>query len=825
MSIFRLSACNNAIMSSFDTCGNLVQHSIVDAFQSSDFAYFLSIDNKVYISKQLDELEKTNENYDESITQIFVDEKILKVSANKHSKVAFFLSEKGEVFIHCKEKSEKIAFTFEVGTILDLECSEDSFAVYDGSSLFILKYKNPSCSELNFVAKIDLKGHKIKKFLGFKKSCIMVLFENGLICSTINFIDSPMYAQPINGLFVKNSLIGCDTCNIFKVGKYFGCLNDNRSLALLKVTGADGEDANLAYIINSEPPKSEMLIQIFKKCYYFGLTKSGKFYIFINGKFISINDDKSHDHIALQEMERKKISHISKIGKKLYFFHNEFKYGDNIENPFIGKYFYTKLDQCTDLNENIFGIQKDDVYFTDNGQYILVYGTLNNKIYYLNIKTQEISTCIFQKSLLYFLFNWVLIKRKNGIIEEINIKGNTTQIDVSKDGLMRICDFIPGDIIEHSKYGKGTVLGERGNGMWIQFSDEIRMCKISQDTWKNIKIISRKDVDRVECLKDVNGNQIITEIRNYENFELSDIVQSKKFGIGRYIGTSKKQIIVNFIQDCNRYRIIKPEKLEVLRRNNFYTKFIDGIDYSLLKVDISENLFNESGIYPCDIIKVNDQTACFIGISEVNNVKILLFQTEFLLKNGISSAGTFAIEKSQMSYQLLARIDKPGTVIKTLKNGQTIELSVNVNDFENTKLLPSDEIEIDGTNYTVSGIKDGQIYIEKEFCFPFNVQDESYELIYRRLFVPTKRIVSGSSGKNFEGKIDLMDCFNSRVIPMDYIKYEGKDYKIISIIDNTNFVVEDLETTEKHQLTISRNEIINITYSKFDITYKYINEQ
>ncbi|KAH0806131.1 uncharacterized protein GO595_001144 [Histomonas meleagridis] len=295
------------------------------------------------------------------------------------------------------------------------------------------------------------------------------------------------------------------------------------------------------------------------------------------------------------------------------------------------------------------------------------------------------------------------------------------------------------------------------------------------------KLIARNNVT-VKQETDANGDILLYNVEPIKGYELGDVVSCDSFGVGVYSGSADSDHIILFVSDGELLRVIKgSEEMKIRRSMSHYGDCFSDIGGRPIFVDFSQSSHAEFGLYPCDVIRANSQTAFFVGVSTVDGKERAVFSTEFLMKNGFG-VGYFEEENFKEKYELIARITKPGKRVKKLSDGRNIELSVDTNDFINQTLLPGDELLVHERHCEVCGISEGQIYVEYHDNNECAALEAEPKLLYRRISVPTKAATAVG-----ECWIDITHCADSGFLPQDKVVYNGKKYKIIGVIDKNKF--------------------------------------
>lgn len=479
------------------------------------------------------------------------------------------------------------------------------------------------------------------------------------------------------------------------------------------------------------------------------------------------------------------------------------------------------------------GFRPGDHVCSPDGEQMIIIGKTKEELCVKGIVDRNINLLPLP-DLSTILFQWKLSDRSGAVLKDVEINNNklVLQIDCSSAGLSRFCFFKPGDIIEHSKFGQGTVIGERCNSVWIRYHKDgvVRMCAqtSSRALHTEHKLIKRSDVENVLVREGIDGNIFLIEPTNVGTFESGCIVSSTEYGLGKYLGTASGQLAVNFIHDGCYCRLVPRTHSLILKRsvNSEAGCPVTCIDSTVQYLDVSCRNCNEKfGIVPCDVIRINNQIAFCVGIGTFEDVPSLMFETEMMIKHGLG-VGAFAKGQINDNFEIIARVSQEGKVTKTLNDGSSIDLSINTDDFKFAKLLPADELTINGMQCIVCGIDPvkNQIFVQFEKSKevrPLN-NDDSFILYYRRLNVPTK---VNANVKNSEIRqscwIDLEHLRDLALLPCDIVEEDNGKFAIVGAIDQNHFIASKLDkdngNLEPEILIVPNGKTPKVLSSVFDV--------
>lgn len=150
---------------------------------------------------------------------------------------------------------------------------------------------------------------------------------------------------------------------------------------------------------------------------------------------------------------------------------------------------------------------------------------------------EESEVCLYKDRCAYFvnmqatsaLTDWRLLHRTRGLLQDIKIENKTIQVDYSVDALLKF-PFEHGQEVEHKKYGKGIVAGERCKYIWVVFKDRPR-CFTAKQAMRSFKDVKAKEFD--------DKNYIISK----DSFELGITDETEVYKLshtqGNFYSTTK----------------------------------------------------------------------------------------------------------------------------------------------------------------------------------------------------------------------------------------------------------------------------------------------
>ncbi|OHT09735.1 hypothetical protein TRFO_21250 [Tritrichomonas foetus] len=466
------------------------------------------------------------------------------------------------------------------------------------------------------------------------------------------------------------------------------------------------------------------------------------------------------------------------------------------------------------LGASALGLRPGDVIKVNNDPLIVI-GRSGDVLCVKDAQVDRSIDVIPLPDIATILFTWQLISRPDASIGTyITKKDDEFEVDCSENGLQRICFFKFGDLIV-DRYGtKYSVIGERCECLWIKNEDgEVIMCKhcSCQALHREFKLESRLGY-KVWEKKNVKGGIILVEPAPDGPFHPNCLIKSPRFGIGKYIGCASLNYAIEFVMDCGYCRLVNhAHPLEIIRspyslNREFYC--LSGNSIFLDVIEPSPDNRQKSDIRPCDVIYHSGEKVFGFCVSSQNG---LYFETEIMIKNSMGVAPFD--DNSKVS--VVARISGAATIKKKNIHKEIIELSINSDDFRDFPLLPLDVIKSKNRLAYVCGCVNNQLYVVYQDS-PKYVEKlpDKFELIYRRLNVPTKKTVK-IEGEKETGWIDLEHFRSKGFLPYDEFQWHNETLRILAIVNDNSIIVMNTETKEKNVFVIPIGLFITPTKSVF----------
>jgi hypothetical protein len=408
------------------------------------------------------------------------------------------------------------------------------------------------------------------------------------------------------------------------------------------------------------------------------------------------------------------------------------------------------------------------------------------------------------------LFKWTLRERPNGDLIDVKmLPGDTiVQIDRSVDGLMRICHFKADDVIESDQGVQAVVLGERCECLWLRLSDRVVMCQRSScmALHRHWRLKKRENAKMVE-LPDVDGGTIAAERVARGLFVPPAIVASPEFGIGTFVGIASSRYVVGFVRDAGRYRLIdKAQPLKVLRSQTTYIMNALCLNATYLSLNLGSR---DKRLMPCDVLQIEGEIAFHVGTSD----DIPYFETEIMIANHLG-VGVFEAKAARKIVCEIGDVSRAKLQMPS-STGAIVDLNVNLAEFKTFPVLPLDAVVVGDVIGEICGFCDSTLYIQfpgKKYVEPFDPNCD-FDLIYRRVQVPTSKTFITKRGDSVTGWIDLEHFRGKRCLPYDVVDYQGKQMIIHAVVDERVFVVADWETLEYQTFKVPIGKTIRAKYS------------
>jgi hypothetical protein len=389
------------------------------------------------------------------------------------------------------------------------------------------------------------------------------------------------------------------------------------------------------------------------------------------------------------------------------------------------------------------------------------------------------------------LFEWELRARPNGRLETICVTMEiSVQVDSSNAALQRVCFFKARDLIVGPAGESAEVLGERCECLWIQMDGQVQMCShvSSLALHRFWKLKYRKDVT-VCAHQEASGGIILTEKRNDGPFSPGSIVASKTYGIGVFMGVAGDSYVVAFVSDSGACRLTPREhSLTVLRALS--THIVNAVSLNASHLPLNVAGVAGSPLLPCDVIRIEEELAFFVGTAN----GACFFETQIIIANDLG-VGTLDLHGG---FRLVCEISAVARPRQFMTSNGAIDLNVNLSDFRSFPLLPLDIISIGNRFAEVCGFKDNDLYIQfapSRFVEKLNATAD-FDLVYRRVPVPTMKTFLIAPGKSVDAWIDLEHFRGCRCLPYDVIDYQGRRMIVQGVVGESKFVVADWETLD-----------------------------
>ncbi|OHS98416.1 hypothetical protein TRFO_35192 [Tritrichomonas foetus] len=818
-------------------CMELTDFDIIDIKGCQNYLVALSKERQAYIKGNVSWMNPTEYSHPTIIPGLPQDLRCVELSVSDNNFA--IRTENGQVYVCGKQFSSSIACLYSTGNATQVVVGSKQILISTGSSL--IKFSSMENSTI-----INTKDHKVVNIGAFIDD-FLVLLDDGILYSTSDSLADINIESSIHDLYIVPSFLGQQIVYLESFDSSDGksdfiCIFMEGSIVHGFYDSSDDTQIPLVSTFPTFPTDDSCICQVCVTPHHFWfLTSNGKISYITKISDVEFEIGNVPRFKCAPSSFPPKISHMSTNGNEIFFFENS--NNSIIHNPIVGHMNVETLPNRTQpfmmhtqthgsilidpLGATSFGFRPGDRVISPSGENLIVVGRSDNNLCVKEVTGRNVNV-IPLPDLSTILFSWKLCDRSFALLKDISINSTmTVQIDCSITGLSRFCFFKPNDIIEHQKFGRGTIIGERCNALWIKYDDgSVRMCGQSSNKPGSLhidhKLIHRENVDKVLQYNGIDGSTILIEPSRIGSFEPGCIISTPINGIGVFLGTASGQYAINFIIDGKYCRLIpKNQNLTLLRSNIPTMNPFTCLDSSIQFVDVSIETCKPFNILPCDIIRINDQVAICVGCGKCEDVPSLLFETEMMIKHGLG-VGAFTKGPIDIPYERIARISSPGTVFKVLGNGEKVELSIDTDDYKNSKLLPGDEITVSGKHCHVCGIKDNELYIEYEdtkICEKLN--DRDFILYYRRVFVPTKvTAVINEQTPKVTGYVDLEHLRDSAVLPCDVIENDEEEkMAVVGSVDTNRFIVSNLENKETSILIVPSGKTSKVLSSVFDADF------
>jgi hypothetical protein len=421
-------------------------------------------------------------------------------------------------------------------------------------------------------------------------------------------------------------------------------------------------------------------------------------------------------------------------------------------------------------------------------------------------RTESLKMPRFEK----VLFRWTLRDRPNGDLIDVKMLPSEAivQIDRSVEGLMRICHFKADDLIESEQGVQAVVLGERCECLWLRMADRVVMCQPSScmALHRHWRLKRRENAKMIE-LPDVDGGTIVTESVAHGLFIPPAIVASPDFGIGTFVGIASNRYVVGFVRDAGRYRLIdKAQLLRVLRSQTTYIINALCLNATYLSLNLA---IRDKALVPCDVLMIDGEIAFYVGVGD----GLPYFETEIMIANNLG-VGLFETKAARKIVCEIGEVSRAKLQMASA-TGAMVDLTVNLAEFKTFPLLPLDVVVVGDVIGEICGFSESTLYIQfsgKRYVEAFDLNCD-FDLIYRRVQVPTSKTFVTKRGDSVTGWIDLEHFRGKRCLPYDVVDYQGRQMIIHAVVDERVFVVADFDTFEYQTFQVPIGKTIRAKYS------------
>lgn len=727
---------------------------------------------------------------------------------------AILLSD-GSVFACGNTFSPTLVQICEKGVAQKIAVSRHKVLVSTGKTL--LSYLSPSS-----VNTLNL-GERTVRCISTYEPGFLILLDDGILYCNFQVRDlGPKIESKIDGLYIVSGFLGPQIIHMETSLDEIVCVYRDGSI----VYGWADQEHTCPYPVISLlpvfPPDDSRLTHLhISRDLIWLLTDNGTVYYISKLPWLDPENGRIARFKKIPATFPKKVVHFRATWNEIYFFESGFQHKPIVTNINIESLPNRKLPFTVHttsrgpilvdpLGAASLGLRSGDVIMRNKEKYVVV-GRSGDVLCVTNalegdgavdvINLPDVST---------ILFNISLVSRPGAEIETQNDPTKHCpdfQIDRSDNGLRRICFFKYGDTVVDKHNEQYSVIGERCECLWLMNSVRgVVMCKRAscQSIHHQFKLVNRKDIT-VSEYKNVSGGIVLVEpVGLIAPFS---IVSSPQFGIGVYVGSASFNYAILFIMDCGYCRLISHDHpIEILRTcHPFYRPFF-RLDQDIQFLNVQGMTTN---LMPCDVV-YHSQEKMFAFC--VSSAKTSFFESEEMIKNDLG-VGNF---DAGTQVHLAARIAYPAIIKRKLPDGTRIELSINTADFANQPLLLLDEVIVPNRKFGyICGCSNGSLYIAYEDT-P-NVAEplpNDYQLIYRRLNVPTKLEVTIQGHKEI-GWIDLEHFRGKGFIPYDEFEWHDNVLRIDALIDDRSVIVTNVKTNSRNVFFIPVGKYIEPISSKF----------
>lgn len=652
----------------------------------------------------------------------------------------------------------------------------------------------------------------------------LVLLDDGILYCTFPVRDLGQKVESkIEGLYIVSGFLGPQMIHMETSLDEIICVYRDGSI----VYGWADQEHSCPYPVLSSlpvfPPNQSQLCHLhISRDLIWLLTFTGEVYYISKLPWLDPENGRIARFKKVPSTFPKAISHFRATWNEIYFFETGIKHKPIVTNisieslpsrrlPFTVHTVARGSILVDPLGASGYGLRPGDVVDMSNEKFIIV-GRSGDVLCVKDAKVDRSIDVIPLPDVSTILFNWRLSSRPGA---EISTQSDPTgncpdfEIDRSENGLRRICFFKYNDVVKDKRGVEYTVIGERCECLWLLNPKEgVLMCKRSscQSLHRQFKLVSRNNINVCEK-NNIKGGIILVEPVPDGPLVPSCIVSSPEFGIGMYVGCASLNYAIEFIIDCGYCRLINHDhQIEILRSSHPLFRPFFRLDEDIQFLNVQGT---SSNLMPCDVV-YHPQEKIFAFC--VSYSKTSFFESEMMIKNDLG-VGNF---EAGTQVHLAARIASPAIIKRKLNNGNRIELSINTQDFVNQPLLPLDEILIDGKKFGyICGCSNNNLYVAYEDTPSIaELLPKEFELIYRRLNVPTKLEIEIQGNKE-TGWIDLEHFRGKGFLPYDEFEWHDNVLRINAIIDDRTLIVTDVKTNMKNVFIIPVGKYITPISTKF----------
>lgn len=778
--------------------GNLIYY--VDVSGNDEYRLLLSRDGKAYLNTSAAHLA---EKYDRKCTLVSDPKKFVKQIATGTDIWALLYID-GSVYVSGRpfsEETNKCVMISRPGTAKRISATKDTVLVNTGNKLVIYKSRTT-------VSCINLGMRRVRCVAAYEPG-YLVLLDDGVLYCTFELKDlTVQVASPISDLYVVTGFLGANIVHMETSLDEIVCVYSDGTISY---GWTDQEHECLYPVIVSLPkfvPESGSClthVHISRDLIWF-LTSSNQVHYISKLPWL----DPDNGRISrFKKIGLHDVCHFRATWNEMYFFYEGWEH-QKLETAYLvddmnkDRKIITMMKRGHPLVVDPNGVDKygllaGDVIMIGSNRTKIIGASRSSLLGFNEDRFRQIVEIPMTEN----LWNARLVDRVDGSLKTVKISDDfQLEIDCSDLALARICSFKRGDIIE-SVIGTARVLGERGNCLCVSIDGEICICKYSSrnaihNFWK---FRERKDC-AVVSVNGITGNTIIAEQKNQRGLEAGCLVYDKVYGIGVFTGFTGDDYTVNFVHDGIYHRTVS-NRPQIIRS---FAKTFVNIGLKVVDVSIHEDF----PICPGDVVLI-DGTICFYqGMMSIDDGHICpSFHTESTIVHG------FDIQKynGERNYKVLAEYGKSSRKRQS-------KYDVNVSSFSDHRVLPLDVVAVGSNMGTIIGLKDSNVYI-KYFTGAVEVFDEEceFELIYRRMMIPTQKTFKLSDGSDVSGWIDLKSCTLQGCKPYDLVDFQGKRFIVMAVCMDFSFIVADYDTLEYEKFEIPPGKRISRSQSLLSVDF------